>query len=411
MIDASERAEFARGWKPLAAAAAGVGFGITGLAFYCFGVFVVPLTEAFGWTRGEVTRGSSAMIIATAITAPLIGLIIDRYGARRVALISMLLVAAGYFVLSNTGPVLQMFYLTWFVMALGAAGTTPVVFTRTVNMWFDKARGLALGIALAGSGLSGIVGPMICTWLIRNYGWSGAYVGFALITLIVAFPILLWGFKEREFPQNASGAQLAGMTVPQAIRTRDFWQIAIGFILVSSVIASLVINLVPLLRDRGMSPEEAAALAGLLGFSILIGRIAIGYLVDRFGGSMVARILLSVTAIGCVLLSLPNAPAFVPVVSVIVIGLATAAEVDLVAYLSSRHFGMRAYGKIYGLQITAFYIGSAGGPLLAGIAYDRFHGYVEVLYTCAAALAVGALIVGTLGKPPNFAEIPAIPAE
>ncbi len=411
MIDATERAEFARGWRPLAASAAGVGFGLTGLAFYCFGVFVVPLSEAFGWSRGEVTRGSSALIIGTAITAPIIGTVIDRYGARRVALISMLLVALGYFALSNAGPALQMFYATWFLMSLGGAGTTPVVFTRTVNMWFDRARGLALGIALAGSGLSGIVGPMICTWLIKTYGWSGGYTGLALITVIVAFPILLWGFKERDVAQTSAAAQLAGMTVPQAVRTRDFWQIAIGFILVSAVIASLVINLVPLLRDRGMSPEEAATLAGVLGFSILLGRIAIGYLVDRFGGSMVARILLTATAVGCVLLSLAGAPTFVPVVSVVVIGLATAAEVDLVAYLSSRHFGMRAYGKIYGLQITVFYIGAAGGPLLTGLAYDHFHGYVEVLYTSAALLAVGAVIVGTLRKPPNFAEIAAVPAE
>src|SRR5215475_14573996 len=97
MIDAAERAEFAQGWRPLLASAAGVGFGLTGLAFYCFGVFVVPLSEAFGWTRGEVTRGSSALIIGTAITAPIIGTVIDRYGARRVALVSMLLVAVGYF--------------------------------------------------------------------------------------------------------------------------------------------------------------------------------------------------------------------------------------------------------------------------------------------------------------------------
>lgn len=406
MSNSEAAAEFRRGWRALIGCSVGVGFGLSGLPYYCFSVFVIPLAEAFGWTRGETTRGSSLLVIGTAITAPIIGTIIDRYGARRVGLISMVLVACGFFALSNLNGNLTVYYLVWFGMALAGGGTTPVVFTRTIGMWFDRARGLALGLTLAGSGLSGIFGPSLVTALIRDYGWRGAYMALGTLVLVIAIPVLLVLFKDREAASTHMAApDRPGLIVSEAVRTREFWQIALGFLVVSAMISALLLNLVPLLRDRGMSPEEAAGLAGVMAFSVMVGRIVVGGLVDRFGGKMVARVLLTATAVGCLLLALPNTPSWVPLVSVISLGFATAAEVDLVAYLTARYFGMKAYGKIYGWQITSFYIGAAMGSLGAGYAYDFFNGYIEMLYFAAGSLVFGAIVVGSLRNPPNFAAV------
>jgi predicted MFS family arabinose efflux permease len=404
MNAAAETHEFRRGWMPLLASAVGIGFGLTGLTFYTFGVFVIPLSEAFGWTRGETARASSFLIIGTAITAPIIGTIIDRYGARRVGLISMFGVILGYLALSQMSATIAVFYVTWFLMSLAGGGTTPVVWTRAVNMWFDKWRGLALGLALAGSGVAGILGPAFCTRLIREYGWQGAYVGLAVATLVIAVPVIAFLFRERQVASGhaAASAALPGLTVQEAIRTVDFWKIAGGFFLVSAVIAALLVNLVPLLRDRGMTPEDAAALAGVMGFAVVVGRIGVGYLVDRFRGPAVARVLLLTTSAGCFLLTIEGAPTWVAVISVMSIGFAAAAEVDLVAFLSSRYFGMKAYGKIYGLQITSFYIGAALGPLATGAAYDAFGSYLQALYFAVAALVFGAIVVGSMGRAPDF---------
>ena len=346
------------------------------------------------------------LVIGTAITAPIIGTIIDRYGARRVGLTSMVLVAFGFFALSQLGGSLTAYYLIWFGMALAGGGTTPVVFTRTVAMWFDKARGLALGLTLAGSGLSGIFGPILVTRLIRDYGWSRAYIGLGVLVLVIAIPAMLLLFRDRETTTvHATPAERPGLTLPQAIRTRAFWQIALGFVVVSARVAALLLNLVPLLRDRGMSPERAAGLAGVMAAAVVFGRIIVGGLVDRFGGKMVARFLLTATAGGCLLLAWRDAPEWVPFVSVISLGFATAAEVDLVAYLTARYFGMKAYGKIYGWQITSFYIGAALGSLGAGFAYDYFGSYMEMLYFAAGSLIFGAIVVGSLPNPPNFAAV------
>lgn len=410
----SNENEFRRGWRILLASSVGIASGLSGIAFYTFGVFIVPLEEAFGWSRGQVSVAASFLIVGTAITAPIVGTIIDRYGARRVGITSTIFVALGYFALTQLGASIAAFYAAWLLLALIGGGTTPVVWTRAINLWFDRGRGLALGLTLAGSGLTGIFGPPFCTALIEQYGWQGGYAGVGALILFIAAPILYFFFKEHA-PQTyeaveaapAAGpanAHMAGLTLQESLRSVPFWIIAGGFFLVSGCVAGLLINIVPMLIDRGLSKLDAAGIASTLGIAVVLGRVGIGYLIDRLHAPLVARVLLILTAAGCGLLILADTPTWVAVVSVMSMGLAAAAEVDLVAYLTSRYCGMKAYGKIYGCQTTAFYLGAALGPIAVGMAYDHFGGYIQVLYTAAGILVFGALVVGSLGQPPDFSE-------
>lgn len=405
-------AEFRRGWRSLLAAAIGNGSGLSGLAFYTFGVFVLPLVAAFGWTRGEVSIAASFLIIGTAITAPLVGSMIDRFGARRVGLISMVALAIGYALLTTIDGTIGTFYAAWLGLSLIGGGTTPVVWTRTVNIWFDRGRGLALGLALAGSGLAGVFAPLLVTKVIAAYGWQGGYLAIGAFILVVSTPLIALLLQERPvaggaLPAGVGSADTAaepttplpGLELAQALRDLAFWKIAVGFFLVSAVIAALIINLIPLLVDRGLDASKAAGIAGVMGIAVLVGRVVIGMLLDHLPSSLVAAVVLGLCALGCFVLSLPDAPLWVVGVSVLSLGLAAAAEVDLVAYLSSRFFGMRAYGKVYGWQLTSFYLGAAVGPLAAGMAYDRFGSYLPTLYFASAALLFGALVTATLGKP------------
>ncbi len=409
--------EFRRGWRVLLASSVGNGSGLSGLPFYTFGVFVVPLVAAFGWTRGQVSKGASCLILGTAFTAPIVGSIIDRYGARRVGILSMFAVGVGYTLLTRQGPVLATFYVAWSLMSLVGGGTTPVVWTRAVSLWFDRGRGLALGIALAGSGLAGVFAPLLTTRAIAAFGWRGGDFALAAFILLVAVPLLAIYFDERgkdrgrsagvqKLPAPAQVAHqgLPGLNLREALGTLAFWKIAFGFCFVSSVIAGLIINLVPLLIDRGLTAAAAARVAGIMGLAVLVGRVGIGYLLDRLHAPLVASLLLSLSAIGCFLLSVPDLPEWMVPLSVISIGLAAAAEVDLLAYLTSRFLGMRAYGRIYGWQLSAFYLGAAAGPFIAGMAYDHFHSYLPTLGFAAGSLLFGAFVLGTLGRPPRFAE-------
>ena len=412
-MQASATGEFQRGWRILLASSVGIASGLSGLAFYTFGAFIVPLVDAFGWTRGQVSIAASFLIIGTAITAPIVGTIIDKYGARRVGLWSTFLLSLGYFALTQLNGSIFVFYAAWLLMALIGGGTTPVVWTRAINIWFDRDRGLALGLTLAGSGLTGIFGPLFVTVLMATYGWQGGYIGVGGLILLVALPVLFLLFKEQTPPSleteksmtaTASvSSALTGFTLQESIRSLPFWIIAGGFFLVSGVVAGLAINVVPMLIDRGMTDVFAAQIAGTLGIAVVVGRVGIGYLIDRIRAPLVARVLLGFTAVGCGLLTIEGTPTWVAVISVMSLGLAAAAEVDLLAYLTSRYFGMRSYGKVYGWQITSFYLGAAFGPVLIGIAYDYFASYLQILYVSAAILVLGALVVGSLGRPPDFA--------
>lgn len=406
--------EFKRGWRSLLAAAIGTGAGVTGLAFYSFGVFIIPLVDAFGWSRGEISSAASFLILGTALTAPVVGGLVDRFGARRVGLLSMLAGGIGFAAMTTINDSLALFYAAWFVLAVVGGGTTPVVWTRTVNLWFDKSRGLALGVALAGSGLASFFAPPTLTWVISRYGWQGGYLAMGGFLLLVAMPLIALLLKEHppvidptasaattttQSPVVIADKPIPGVDFAEALRHPVFWKIASCFFLVSGVISALIINLIPLLVDRGLDRMRAASIAGLMGISVLTGRILIGFLLDRCSAALVATVVLAVCALGCFVLYLPEIPTWLIILSVLAIGLAAAAEVDLVAYLSSRYFGLRAYGRIYGWQLTSFYLGAALSPVLTGMAYDRLQSYGPILFSSAAGLILGALILLTLGTP------------
>ena len=410
------REEFTRGWRTLCSATVGNAAGTSGVAYYTFGVFIVPLVEAFGWTRGQVSIAASFLIFGTAVTAPFVGAIIDKYGARRISIASLSFLGIGYLGLAQIAGSISVFYAAWLLVAVIGGGTSPVVWTRAISVWFNRARGFALGITLAGTGVVGIFGPLFCAVLINAYGWKGGYIGLAGLILFVACPVLILLFRdhtngsEHSRSNDASAATVtpsvpnsfSGLTLQESLRVPSFWIIAAGFFLVSAVVAGVVINIIPVLMDRGLSTIEAASTAGALGVSVVVGRIGIGFLIDRISAPLVARFVFGMTAVACVLLAIEGTPYWIVTFCVMALGLTAAAEVDLLAYLIGRYFGMKSYGKIYGWQIAIFYVGAAAGPFLVGSAFDYYNGYVEVLFTCAVALLVSAAVVGSLSRFKKF---------
>ena len=145
-----EANEFRSGWSVVLASAVGVGLGITGLPLYGMGQFVRPLSDAFGWSRGAVSAGALYLSLGTVLTAPIIGRVTDRIGVRRVALLSMLATAAGFLLLAANRGSLVTYYATWLAVSFLGCGTTPVIWTRAVNTWFERQRGIALGLTQCG---------------------------------------------------------------------------------------------------------------------------------------------------------------------------------------------------------------------------------------------------------------------
>nr|WP_295106905.1 MFS transporter [uncultured Caulobacter sp.] len=402
--------EFRSGWTTILASALGACAGLTGLAFYTFGLFVKPLNAAFGWTRGEITLGMSFITLGTVVCAPLVGWMIDRWGVRRVAGPSLIGAALAFVLMSRVGPDVWTFYAGCLGVAVLGCATAPVSWTRAVSQRFVKARGLALGLTLLGSATAGVVGVPAVQWLITHRGWSAGYLGIAGFSALVVFPavILLLGRAPKHGGEGPKLA-LSGLTLAEALRTGAFWTLAIGVLLLITAQSGTIIHLVPMLTDRGLAPAQAAGIAGTMGLAVFVSRIVVGALLDRFPPALVAGLTLIAPVAAAVILATCGADRAALTVAVLLLGLAAGAEIDFLSYFAARHFGLRAYGQIYGCLFAMFSLGNGLGAPIMGAIYDRTGAYQPALWGGAVLFAGGAALFASLAWRPVWPATPSIP--
>lgn len=402
---ASARAEFGRGWRIVAAGAVGTAFGISALPFYTLGVFVKPLGESFGWSRETVQWGFSVQMLGMVAVGWLYGLMTDRYGARRVALLSQVGLATGFVALALTNSIAQ-FYGAWFLLALLGAGTSPITWTRGVASWFDRARGAALGLALLGTGITGFLAPPLITAIIAAYGWRMAYLTMAAGILLIAVPVVWLLFRDRDTPDAAGAHMLASGASPrEAFADYRFYVLLIVFAAITFGVGGIIPSLVPLLSDRGLTPAQAAGYAGMAGLAVIFGRVVAGFLLDRFWAPAVAFVFLALPVVSCLILAQPGLPS--PLVlgtAAALVGLAAGAEFDLIAFMVSRYFGMRNYGLIYSIQMVALLFAGGLAPPVFGRIYDMTGSYASILYVSAVLFVAAPLLLLTLGRYPKLSE-------
>ena len=398
--------EFRTGGRVVLAAAFGVGVGLIGAPIFTLGTFLVPLSKTFGWSRGDVSAASLFLVFGTIVTAPFVGRFADRVGVRVIAIVSLGLLAVAQLGMTQIGPSIGSFYLALVILSLMGCGTSPIIWTRGVAGWFDTKRGLAFGATLAGTGVAAMVLPTFIGGLIARNDWRAGYVGLAAITACAIVPTLLW-FRERgRHEQTTAPIDQSGFSLTQALKMRRFWQLGLANVLVTGATAALVVHFVAMLQDSGMTPAMAVRTAGLIGAAIVVGRLSTGYLVDRFHPPFVGAAFILIPCAAALLLALSPPSFAVAATAAVAFGLAAGAEVDLVAYMTTRYFGLRAYGEIYGWQFILFELAVGVGPLLVGRMFDRYGNYQFALMILAGAYVIASLAIGTLGKPSQLPSLP-----
>lgn len=386
--------EFAKSWRSLLAAFLGTSLGIAALFFYSLGAFIKPLQAAFGWSRAQVSVVPLVAILCSAVLSPVVGGLADRFGPRRVGAASLVGLAAGFFLLSRGSGAFALFLAATCFLAIAGAGSSPVVFSRLVTLWFDRTRGLALGIAASGAGVAGIAVPRLLPGFVAAHGWRAGYALLAVLPLLAVPAVLL---LARDGVAGAAGATvLEGCTPAQARAQARFWRMGLAFFLVALAGGGFVVHLIPLLSDAGFTPAKAGGTAALAGIAIIVGRLGTGLAVDRIFAPAVAATLFALSAGGCVLLAL-GGPGWAGEAAVLV-GFSFGAEVDLVAFLAARYFGLRAIGAVFGMLYACFTAGVAAGPLLAGVLHDATGSYRASLLVQAACFAAAATLAATLGR-------------
>lgn len=403
---AAATSEFSSGWRIVVASFFGIAIGLTALPFYTYGVFATPLQAEFGWSRGAVQLPMLFQTIGSLTALAYVGWAADKYGARPVALYSL----CGYFIafscLSLIGSNIVQYYATAFFVGLLGAGTTPITWTKAINGAFNRNRGIALGLALMGTGATGFLAPPATNWFITEYGWRTAYLLLAAIPAVIGFPIVFAFFHEKKIQLSDVNAVVSGLPFKDAVLSVRFWIIALAFLVISFGIGGAIPNLFPLFTGQGFTPAKAAEILSLIGLSVIFGRLATGYLLDKFWAPAVAAGLMMLPAISCLLLVSVSSDLVPVYIATILLGLAAGAEFDIIAYLASRYFGLRNYSKIYSMLFAAFAIGASAAPAAFGFVFDKTGSY-DAIFLISAGLFVGAsATLLFLGKYPNFEDTP-----
>jgi MFS family permease len=398
------------GWWVVLAAGLGLALHAGPLIVPTFGVFLKPLSQEFGWSRTQLSLAFSLFTLGLTLTLPLIGRFVDRFGARRVILPATLLFGVSVFSLAFLSAHLWHLYAVYLLLGVVGSGTTPVPYTKVIARWFNRQRGLALGLAAATFSLSGSLMPPLAQTLIATVGWRSAYEILGFLAVGITIPAV--GLLLKESPQimglapdgeTGEQAQVSmqrdseeGMSFQEARHTVTFWCMGSAFFLISVCFHGYAIHLVPLLTDRGFSAQHAAMVASLAGMAMLIGKVGIGYLLDRFFAPVVAGCFFGGFAVGLLLLW-SGAAGGVVFVAVALVGLGLGAELDVMPYVVSRYFGLRAFGEIYSYTFALFTLGGVVGPPLMGAGFDATGSYSLVLGTFIMAALTAAGLMTRLG--------------
>jgi MFS family permease len=368
---------------------------------FTFGVFLKPIMADTGWPRSTTSFALSFGGILGAVTVPVLGRMMDRWSIRRVALPGLAVYTLFLSLMGLAPAVLWIFILMFALAEMTSAIQTPLGYAKAISAWFDRRRGLALGIAMSGVGLGAFIVPQLAERLIERVGWRGAYVSLGLLTFVIAFPaVALWIREPRpgegERGGGAAVAMLPGHTVREAAGTTRFWMLGTVFFLVAVGINGSAAHIVPLLTDHGLSAASATATLGIFGLATMGGRLLAGFLVDRIFAPYVATFFFLAPIAGFAFLA--SAAGMLPTAGVVLMGIGLGTEIDLIAFLVTRYFGQRAFGQIYGYFFMIFGLGSSCGRFLAGLIFDLAGSYNPALIGAALALVAAVILVNRLGS-------------
>ena len=387
--------ETGRGWLVVLSAMIGVAVGLSPLPFYTIGMFAPELSRAFGWSFASMMGSIGVQSAVVMVSGPLAGFAVDRWGARPVALLSLFLFGLCFMSLSLSNGSLLLYYGQWAVMSVLGAGTLSATWTRVVNGWFDKNRGLALGIASTGTGLTGFLIKPFTAWIITDFGWRTAFVAVGMLPILIGIPVVLWLFWENRGGMTPGLTHVEelpaepGMTLKEALRHPRFWILAGAFFLIAFALTAPTPNMENILKSFNFDLVEIGRITASFGLAVIAGRIIGGWLLDRFWAPGCAFAILLIPAFGSWLLSGESLSGVAAMAAVLCIGFGAGFEFDLLAYLISRYFGQRNYGVIYGCFYTVIAFGGGLGPVVYGYAFDA-----TATYHAALLLGIGCVLVG-----------------
>lgn len=360
------------------------------LFVYTFGVLLKPLAEEFGWSREAVSAAFGIAAMTVAVCSPPLGYLFDRVSPTRIIVPCLIVCGAAFASLSLLTPHLWHLYTICFVLGIVGNGTAQMAYSRAVSSWFQQRRGAALAVMMSGGAAGAVVLPPAAETLIQSIGWRPACVVLGALVIVIGVPVVARFVRERPL-DHSPGAVLNGATVREGLSSLVFWILVTVLFAQSIAQNGALTHMAALLTDRGVPASGAALALSAMGAASLLGRLATGWLLDRFFAPRVAFCLLSIAALGTYVLAGAQS-LMLGVIAAALIGFGMGAEADVTPYILSRYLGLRSFATLYGFTWTAYAIAGAVGPILMGRAFDATGSYTTLL----TQLAIGTFLIASL---------------
>ncbi len=383
-----------------------VAFGL----YFSFPVFFVALLDEFGWSRGATAGAFSLASMVQGLLAPLIGMLVDRVGPRRVVLGGAAALGGSYLLASGIASVWSLYLVIGVLSAAGVCAVGWVPSGALIARWFADRRGSVMGVAFSGMGVGVLVMGPLAQWLIDEWGWRMAYLVLGAGTLAVLVPLVWFGVREaptastlpRPGAPAASAPSDAGAEIGAALRTRAFWALFFAYLCTPLAVFPVVTHQVAFAVDQGFPRLFVAGIFGLTGLMSTVGRIIFGVAADRIGREASATVSYACTAAGTLcLLALETWPHPAALYGyAILFGLGFGARGPIITAMASHLFHGRRFGVIYGILSVGSGVGGAVGPWFGGAIHDLTGSYRAAFLIAVAFCAAGAACFW-LARPPR----------
>ncbi len=389
------------------------------------GVFMEPITNEMGWPVSQFYAGISCGTIAGGIMAIIVGPLVDRQGPRKLMIIGAICASLGMLALSNLSTLWQFILFQIFCSALGWTFFSPLVVNTTVNKWFVLKRGWALAIGSAGISMAGIITPKAMTLIVDNFSWRTGYETLAAAILVLIIPAALLtrsrpenygllpdGVDPNEISASLSKTRAAiaaddrqSYTRYQAIRSRAFWLLIVGFGLNGAALTSVLLHAIPFATTSGFTRAIAAWGVSINGLGNLSSKAVWGWGLQKIHGRILVAIAFSISSTGVLILItaalLHNMPLLF--LGFYLYGFGFGGSVPLSEFLFARYFGRKNIGAIRGIGIPVSLICSASAPILTGLWFDFVGSYTGAFAGIIALYISGAVVINISKEPPILA--------
>lgn len=381
--------------------ALGVSFSMGPFFANAFPIFLPYMAESTGWGRTAISSANSIVAAGGALGSPFVGILLDRYGGRRVVLVGVLLAGLSIALFAATPPSYPGYLTIVFLAAAVVSLSTPAPFVYVLSQWHERRLGVALGVCMAMLNVASIGTAALAHFVIESYSWR---VGWLVLGLVMIVGGLLNGAflihdRPREpLPSAATALAEVSTSARTILRRPSFWLQALSFPCVLLATAGITIHGGAIMLDRGYSGGLAtAAVASIFGASI-VGRLATGWILDRgIPYHVLGACLFPLVGVAAMMLFF-GLGGWAPAIAFLIVGLVNGAETDILPYALRKNYGQDSFGRLFGISFALCLLGPIFGSILMGAAFDLQGSYGTALIVLAAAAALSGLMLAAARK-------------